>query len=656
MCIKLKKVMKKLIYGLLCFLVLLGLAPLYIDLLIDTCSKINSNFPSLSFLQSRNCVSKFRIKPGELHQLKAKLVERGKEFEAPTVTFNKSKFDINLKLQNNRSSSVTANNGINYNGTLLSKENREFIAEIEHRKAKPPKLVRKMSKQKKAGRVKVKHSQSDKKSFHKTAKPNIQINPNIFSLAKSKKNNNLKIKHSQFESSQKTLMVYSPKKLFSKNVVTNANDVYPHKCNEDTYDVLIKPCKNALAWSQRQKNYTQRTSLKFTTIDINVKPPGSVSYLKMTTFDESNLRKERGGDSWWVHVIGPVSFQVDVVDDLDGTYHAQFDFMESGDYSVVINLKYSLCHGYLDPPMWWFKKGNIGGKYQKQGILNGQRDLINEEKIYNVLVPDNPKADLSLNSLQRKSREVNYRYLNPSCGYWKGSYLYLQQKLKTFPKHTYSTGSWLWVYGDSIQKRFGESLKRDIVCREYYTCNLTYAWVYTNPQVTKKIFDDKDFNKDIILEEIKNILDEPGMQKKSSLLLLNFGLHIVMTTQLSKAQDLFRSLLSMLSMRRRASPDRFPSVAWASTTSPNEHEYRAEKSDGKEIHVDDIRFLTKQRVVLWNAFTRDELQKTDIPILNIFKVTASHPSGPTDGMHYPSNVLLTVKEAFQAYALDDPVS
>ena len=82
-----------------------------------------------------------------------------------------------------------------------------------------------------------------------------------------------------------------------------------------------------------------------------------LSIVHIVTKDSLKRKKSIGGDFWWVTVIGSISFHIDIIDNMDGTYVGQFEVMEYGNYTMHVVLEYSLCDGIRDPPTWWFKKG-----------------------------------------------------------------------------------------------------------------------------------------------------------------------------------------------------------------------------------------------------------------------------------------------------------
>lgn len=185
--------------------------------------------------------------------------------------------------------------------------------------------------------------------------------------------------------------------------------------------------------------------------------------------------------------------------------------------------------------------------------------------------------------------------MNTACGYWRDTryFGFNDSTIKVLnirqPKQKLST---LWVYGDSMQRRFYKSLKDHELCKSVFSqCKETYIWIYTH--VSPNSWDDihkftgDDFNETKFLEEIKSDLTREEMLTPSSVFLLNFGLHTTMTLQLQRAMDLFNELLQMLQTLKVIHGENFPLVIWKTTTPPT-------IESAKVKNVTHSRFLTYQ--------------------------------------------------------------
>ena len=89
----------------------------------------------------------------------------------------------------------------------------------------------------------------------------------------------------------------------------------------------------------------------------DIKQAGEFSRFIIQTVTPNGDAKTIGGDSWRVHLYGASSLAPTVLDHDNGTYEVLFLIIEGGDYEAKIFLDYSLCHGFKDPPPFWFKKG-----------------------------------------------------------------------------------------------------------------------------------------------------------------------------------------------------------------------------------------------------------------------------------------------------------
>lgn len=70
--------------------------------------------------------------------------------------------------------------------------------------------------------------------------------------------------------------------------------------------------------------------------------------------------KTFGGDSWRVYLRqGPSSLAPVVLDHTNGLYEVLFLVLEPGLYSAQVYLDYTLCDGFRDPPIDWFKIGMV---------------------------------------------------------------------------------------------------------------------------------------------------------------------------------------------------------------------------------------------------------------------------------------------------------
>ena len=135
---------------------------------------------------------------------------------------------------------------------------------------------------------------------------------------------------------------------------------------------ILRPCHDNTAWGQVKAGWGKLNRSNANTSDIifeDIRSAGEFSKIFIQSRTSNNRTKTIGGDAWRVYVHGPSSVAVTVFDHNNGTYEALFLITEPGVYQVIIYLDYSLCDAFKDPPHDWFVKGNVQGKYQKNGLL-----------------------------------------------------------------------------------------------------------------------------------------------------------------------------------------------------------------------------------------------------------------------------------------------
>ena len=135
---------------------------------------------------------------------------------------------------------------------------------------------------------------------------------------------------------------------------------------------ILRPCHDNTAWGQVKNGWGKLNRSNANTSDIifkDIRPAGEFSKIFIQSRTSDNRTKTIGGDSWRVYVRGPSSVVVTAFDHNNGTYEALFLSTEPGVYQVIIYLDYSLCDAFKDPPRDWFIKGNVQGKFQKNGLL-----------------------------------------------------------------------------------------------------------------------------------------------------------------------------------------------------------------------------------------------------------------------------------------------
>ena len=191
--------------------------------------------------------------------------------------------------------------------------------------------------------------------------------------------------------------------------------------------------------------------------------------------------------------------------------------------------------------------------------------------------------------------------INKNYGYWnsgkfvdhfgsesvfKMPYISAKERLKT-----------LLVYGDSLQYRFLDSLKKHPICQNIFTrCIKTYTWTYKHFNKDLKIDAStktkEDFNETKFILDMTSDLTQPPMRTKKSLFVVNFGIHNVGNIPLQRAFNLFQLFIQMVRKVRKDLKENCPLIVWKTTTPPA-------IENAKKHHNTDMRFITKQVLFLY---------------------------------------------------------
>jgi len=276
------------------------------------------------------------------------------------------------------------------------------------------------------------------------------------------------------------------------------------------WEGMAKPCEGQTAWDQRQVNSEWRTDANNSFIKKwRIKPAGQFSRFFIQSVTRKGVLKTFGGDAWRVYIRqGPSSLAPQVWDHGNGLYEVVFLAMEPGDYSAQITLDFTLCDGLRDPPVDWFVKGTLFGKYQADGILGYIGDdyivePLGGQTTFALSVPENGNMTTGGFGIQSYSAVPEFRQFQStkssvtkatvscatSCsllqdgfgrwvsGLWRP---YIPDNASaTVTEKPVSPGGTLWIYGDSVAKAFLNSLKKRGACEQYFKiCKFSYMWIY----------------------------------------------------------------------------------------------------------------------------------------------------------------------------------
>lgn len=132
------------------------------------------------------------------------------------------------------------------------------------------------------------------------------------------------------------------------------------------------------------------------------------------------------------------------------------------------------------------------------------------------------------------------------------------------------------------------SIRGGPLCTEIFkSCNLSKLWVYPY-QGEVPPWDTKDFDDQIIVDDLRRILELPEM-KENSAMILNLGLHYTESVSFSEYQILLQKVVDLLNERDRETGElKYKArVIWKTSTSLSK-----EKDTGSQLRSDRRRFLT----------------------------------------------------------------
>lgn len=413
-------------------------------------------------------------------------------------------------------------------------------------------------------------------------------------------------------------------------------------------------------------NVENRTNGRMSFVSsTHIQPAGQFSRIIIQSQTVEDLPKSVGGDYWRVFISGPTGFAPTVTDLGNGEYEILFLILHPGNYCLSAVLDHSLCDGMKDPPDYWFVSGNSHGSNQPQGILNGKQVYLmqplsgGEEFCFDVPVSNGPmRRDefLSYGLGYPSYCGTNCKFLSDGFGYWSNRTWVPHAPERLFKNSPRKRKGTLWIYGDSLALRFYDSIYYTSLCTEIFkACNVTYTWVYNmiEPvEVEKYKRTYRDFDPSRVLQEIRNVIYLPEMDE-NSVIILNCGLHYVSALKFGIYRKLIDAIIDMFK-----------------ETWENEHGVIELKFKGKliwktttAIHRERFlyhdhpspRFLTLQRIQLYNAYAVWAMCNAGIEILDVFPMSYSFPEG-TDGssdrydaVHYKNIVFKPAEQLLYEY-------
>jgi len=424
---------------------------------------------------------------------------------------------------------------------------------------------------------------------------------------------------------------------------------------------ISSPCMNRIDWVKRLRDRKNLTYAPNTVVKLEKISKNETYKIELYTYDKIGKNKTFGGDSWLVKIKSDItSFSIDLSDNLDGSYTSYFSLPQAGTYGVYIILEYSLCEGLLDPPLDFFKTGTFQGAFHKQKL----------GEVKHLLHIKLPTKYIDVKTSSSEFYGCNYKlpveckHMNSKFGYWYNSTFKdcsqidpdkearnnptVFKKLDNKIKNKNKSLDTLLIYGDSLSMYFYHSIKKKDICKDLFkTCKNVHTWIYARgryPQdqtqyMTNIIYDDKDFNETIFFDGITHALKDLSLHSNKSVVLINFGLHIIKCLQYERMKNLFIQFLDYIDEFKRTLGTSAPLFIWKSVTQPGQ----------ANNYYDDIRFMTTQRAHIWNEFTIQEGCKRNLSFLHIYELSSSHPHGTRDQSHYKNSAFFPAENALYRY-------
>merc|ERR1712142_555259 len=106
---------------------------------------------------------------------------------------------------------------------------------------------------------------------------------------------------------------------------------------------------------------------------------------------------------------------------------------------------------------------------------------------------------------------------------------------------------------------------------------------------------------------------------------------------------LFDQFMDHVTRMRITKKESMPQVIWKTTTPPF-----IENSKGR-TNVTHFRFLTKQRIRVWNEYTSHAACHHNIPVIDVYNMAAAFPWRPVDHIHHVNEAFEPVAEQLMDY-------
>ena len=145
-------------------------------------------------------------------------------------------------------------------------------------------------------------------------------------------------------------------------------------------------------------------------------------------------------------------------------------------------------------------------------------------------------------------------------------------KPKTKNQKTLGKGVF-WIYADSTGRRFFKDIVNTKFCSAVFqSCKLTINKIYMeryNGTQFKEV-DEKDFDTVRVLKELEEILTDPLINDTNSVLMLNYGLHYVVSISFQTFNEMMDRIINLLISFQ---PVFKGNIIWRTTSAINRWKY-----------------------------------------------------------------------------------
>ena len=164
----------------------------------------------------------------------------------------------------------------------------------------------------------------------------------------------------------------------------------------------------------------------------------------------------------------------------------------------------------------------------------------------------------------------------------------------------------LSIYGDSVSDSLGRYVLSRALCQTLYDgCIVSYQWIYPFINGRQNEDDDLDFRSEIVIENIHKVLNSSKMQREGSLMVLNNGIHFVISLNFTTYQGLVRKLIHSLKKTQEDNRNYTAKIIWRTTTSIRQEIYNKKNTTSWRFFTAQVWKATQPRNPYYRGYGRD---------------------------------------------------